>query len=205
MTTRTGFTIDPVIATPEDIQENIDLSYRLAEREAARSAKETEDTDGRVTADRLKDTQPTEVVALILRQALQDRASDVHIEPTESRLRIRFRIDGILHEVMNLPVERHPAIISRLKIMAGMNIAERRRPQDGQLIFEAENRSVDVRVAISNTVGGEMCVLRLLDNEQFTLISLGQFGHERRHPAGVPPTASSTLWDDHRLWSYGLR
>ena len=81
----------------------------------------------------------------------------------ENRLRIRFRIDGILHEVMNLPVEMHPTIISRLKIMCGMNIAERRRPQDGQLSFEAPGRSVDVRVAISGTVTGEMSVMRLLD------------------------------------------
>ena len=77
---------------------------------------------------------------MLLSQALQDRASDVHIEPSENRLRIRFRIDGILHTVIDLPMEMHPAVISRLKIECGMNIAERRRPQDGQLDFQTRDR-----------------------------------------------------------------
>ena len=124
----------------------------------------------------LRDSGPAHVIALLLQQALQDRASDIHIEPSEIRLRIRFRIDGILHEVMNLPLEMHPTIISRLKIMFGLNIAERRRPQDGQLNFEAADRTVDVRVGISGTVAGEMAVLRLLDNKKFTLLTLDQLG-----------------------------
>ena len=174
LTTRTGCTIDPVIATPDDIQENIDLSYRAIERQAATAL--TEDGSARPTADALRNSQPAEIVQTLLVQALQDRASDIHLEPSETRLRIRYRIDGILHEVMNLPPEMHPAMISRLKIMSGMNIAERRRPQDGQLNFEALDREVDVRVAISPTVAGEMAVLRLLDNQKFSLISLGQLG-----------------------------
>ena len=113
---------------------------------------------------------------MLLRQALQDRASDIHLEPSDNRLRIRFRIDGILHEVTNLPAEMHPTIISRLKIMSGLNIAERRRPQDGQLYFEGPDRKIDVRVAISGTVAGEMAVLRLLDKEKFTLLGLEQLG-----------------------------
>jgi general secretion pathway protein E len=124
----------------------------------------------------MKDALPAQVIALLLTQALQDRASDIHIEPAETRLRIRFRIDGLLHDVMQLPMEMHPSIISRLKIMSGMNIAERRRPQDGQLNFAAQNRSVDVRVAICNTASGEMAVLRLLDNKKFTLLTLDQLG-----------------------------
>ena len=79
---------------------------------------------------------------------------------------------------MNLPLDMHPTIISRLKIMCGMNIAERRRPQDGQLIFEVMDRTVDVRVAISGTVAGEMSVLRLLDDKKFTLLSLDQLGFQ---------------------------
>ena len=136
ITTRTGLTIEPVIATPEDIQENIEISYRAAEREAARDASGVGQANGRPSAEALRNTQPAEVVQTLLIQALQDRASDIHVEPSETRLRIRYRIDGILHEVMNLPPEMHPAIISRLKIMSGMNIAERRRPQDGQLNFD---------------------------------------------------------------------
>ena len=177
LTTRTGRKIEPVISTPEDIHENIDLSYRALEREAQQKLA-TDPTEGMSAAEAMKSSQPAEVAQAILLQALQDGASDVHIEPTEARLRIRYRIDGILHEVMNLPPEMHPAILSRIKIMSGLNIAERRRPQDGQLNFEAADRAVDVRVAISNTSEGEMAVLRLLDNQKFTLISLGQLGME---------------------------
>jgi len=174
---RTGYIIDPVIATADDILEQIDLSYRLTQSLSVDTLPEEEGpADERVTAKRLRDALPTQVISLLLSQALQDRASDIHVEPTETLLRIRFRIDGILHEIMELPMEMHPALISRLKIMSGMNIAERRRPQDGQLNFEAQNRTVDVRVAVSNTATGEMCVLRLLDNKKFTLLSLDQLG-----------------------------
>ena len=171
---RTGCTIEPVITTDEDIKEHVDREYRL-------TARPLEDGDGqgpleRVTARHLRDALPAEVIELLLRQALQDRASDIHIEPSGNRLRIRFRIDGMLHEVMNLPLEMHPTIISRLKIMSGLNIAERRRPQDGQLNFENAGQIIDVRLAISGTVAGEMAVLRLLDKEKFTLLGLGQVG-----------------------------
>ena len=93
---RTGSAIDPVIATSEDIEEHIDLAYRLAERAAAESPEDAETAVGRITANQLQHTQPAQVVDLLLHQALQDRASDIHIEPEEYRLRIRFRIDGIL-------------------------------------------------------------------------------------------------------------
>jgi general secretion pathway protein E len=173
---RTGYIIEPVIATSEDIQEQIDLSYRLTQPLTVAESQELAHPGERVTAKHLREALPTQVISLLLSQALQDRASDIHIEPTETRLRIRFRIDGILHDVMELPMEMHPALISRLKIMSGMNIAERRRPQDGQLNFEAQNRTVDVRVAVANTATGEMAMLRLLDNKKFTLLTLNQLG-----------------------------
>ena len=177
---RTGHAIDPVISTPKDIVEQIDLSYRLTELSGATSesdAGEGSPAAGRLTASSIREAQPAEVIDLLLKQALQDRTSDIHLQPTESRLRIRFRIDGILHDVMNLPLELHPTFISRLKIMSGMNIAERRRPQDGQFSIEVQNRKVDVRVAVSSTVTGEMAVLRLLDKE-FTVMGLDQLGME---------------------------
>lgn len=172
LTIRTGYIIEPVIATPKDITEHIDLSYRLTEVGGEGGSQEE---DVRVTAKLIRDAQPAEVIDLLLRQALQDRTSDIHIQPTETKLRIRFRIDGILHDVMNLPLELHPTFISRLKIMSGMNIAERRRPQDGQFSVEVQNRAVDVRVAVSSTVTGEMAVLRLLDKE-YTVFGLDQLG-----------------------------
>ncbi len=177
LSSRTGYTIDPVITTEEDLQEHIDRAYRITAQPL--SGVRSGDADlsgGRLTAQTLRASGPAEVINLLLNQALQDRASDIHIEPSDSRLRIRFRIDGILHEVMNLPKEMHPTIISRLKIMCGLNIAERRRPQDGQLVFEVMDRTVDVRVAISSTVAGEMAVLRLLDDKKFTLLTLDQLG-----------------------------
>jgi general secretion pathway protein E len=170
---RTGYIIEPVVTTAEDIQEHVDLFYRLTRQLDDKAPGEPSE---RVTAKHLREALPARVIDLLLRQALQDRASDIHVEPAADRLRIRFRIDGILHEVMTLPVEMHPTIISRLKIMCGLNIAERRRPQDGQLNFEVQDRTVDVRVAISGTVGGEMAVLRLLDNKKFTLLGLDQLG-----------------------------
>ncbi len=171
----TGCSIEPVIATSEDILEHLDIAYRWSETLSTGPSEETPAATGRLTARVLGEAPPAQVIDLLLRQALQDRASDIHIEATEARLRVRFRIDGILHDVTNLPLEVHPTIISRLKIMSSMNIAERRRPQDGHFTAEAQNRKVDVRVAVSNTVYGEMAVLRLLD-KKFTLLGLEQLG-----------------------------
>ena len=175
---RTGRIIDPVVTTGDDIQEHIDLYYRLSEALESTDVDEDGQPNERVTSRKVREAGPAQVINLLLRQALQDRASDIHIEPAEERLRIRFRIDGILHEVMNLPMDMHATIISRLKIECGMNIAERRRPQDGQLNFEAHGREIDVRVAVSGTVTGEMAVLRLLDNAKFTLLGLEQLGFD---------------------------
>ena len=169
-----GRFIDPVIATIEDILEHIDIAYRLTET-LALASQEGRKPAGRVTAGALQEASPARIIDLLLAQALQDRASDVHIEPAESRLRIRFRMDGILHDAVRLPQELRPALISRIKIVSGMNIAERRRPQDGQFTVNLHDRNVDVRVAVSNTVEGEMAILRLLD-KGFTLRGLGQLG-----------------------------
>lgn len=171
----TGRTIEPVIATADDIREHIDLAYRLTQDFSDLDLGGAEGADGKLTAGVLRDSPPARVIDLLMRQALQDRSSDIHIEPEEDRLRVRFRIDGILHDVMNLPLEMLPTIISRLKIMSGMNIAERRRPQDGQFSFRVQNRTVDVRAAISGTVTGEMAVLRLLE-KGFELIGLDRIG-----------------------------
>ena len=115
LASRTGFTIDPVITTEEDLQEHVDRAYRItAQPLSGVKAAETDLTQDRLTAQTLRESGPAQVINLLLQQALQDRASDIHIEPSDSRLRIRFRIDGILHEVMNLPLDMHPTIISRL-------------------------------------------------------------------------------------------
>jgi general secretion pathway protein E len=185
LSVRTGRAIDPVIATVEHIRDHISISYRsaaVAERQAEGGVPVPQ---GRLTAATLRQVPPSEVVDLLVGQALTDRASDIHIEPTESSLRVRFRIDGILHDVMALPLEMHPAVISRLKIMCGLNIAERRRPQDGQFSLTRGERTVDVRTAISGTVLGEMAVLRGLDQLGMNDMAAEGFRKLLRLPYGI--------------------
>ncbi|MFI5564267.1 GspE/PulE family protein [Amycolatopsis japonica] len=129
-------------------------------------------TDNAVAND---DAPVVQVVTQIITQALRDRASDVHIEPRADRLRIRYRIDGVLHDVLDLPGSMGPAVVSRIKILGGMNIVERRRPQDGQIGMEVEGRAVDIRVSTTSVVGGEKVVLRLLDKSR-PLLGLPQLG-----------------------------
>ena len=116
-----------------------------------------------------------QVVNKIVTQALRDRASDVHIEPGEDCVRVRFRIDGALNDVVELPVEMGQALVSRIKIMADMNIVERRRPQDGQFEMNIDGRDLDVRVSTTSTIWGEKTVLRLLDRTR-SLYRLGDLG-----------------------------
>ncbi len=172
---RTGAVVEPVIATPEDILEHIDIAYRLTEVSGEGEAGGEEKAGGGMSSKLLRDAPPAEVLDILVKQAIHDRASDIHLAPGESRMRVRFRIDGILHDVVNVPLIMHPMLMSRLKIMTGLNIAERRRPQDGQFTAEVQGRKVDVRVAISSTVHGEMAVLRLLD-KKFTVRGLDQLG-----------------------------
>ncbi len=112
---------------------------------------------------------------LIVEEAVKARASDIHIEPEEKRLRIRYRIDGVLHEVMSLPIKIHPPLTSRVKVMSDLNIADHLRPQDGQFSIEVKGKSVDVRVATSPTVHGETVVMRLLDKST-AVMELPQLG-----------------------------
>src|SRR5207342_546581 len=112
----------------------------------------------------VEDAPIVKYVNLLITQAIQDRASDIHLEPTETDLRVRFRIDGVLHEVMRSPKAIQSGVISRLKIMADINIAERRIPQDGRLSVNAHGKKVDLRVATLPTVWGEKVVMRILDN-----------------------------------------
>ena len=115
------------------------------------------------------DAPVVQVVDRILTQAMRDRTSDVHIEPSEDVVRVRFRIDGALKEILVLPAAMGLGLVSRIKIMAGMNIVERRRPQDGQLTTTVDGKDVDVRVATTATIWGEKCVMRILDKTRSVL------------------------------------
>ncbi|MCW5893629.1 MAG: Flp pilus assembly complex ATPase component TadA [bacterium] len=102
-------------------------------------------------------------VNAVLCEAVRAGASDVHVEPSERRVGVRFRIDGVLHDVVEAPLALHGAVVARTKIMAGLDIAERRLPQDGRIAVRVGGRDVDVRVSVVPTTGGERLVLRLLD------------------------------------------
>ena len=171
-----------LIAPRAQVQQAIDSSYR-ALAAIGRHVKAFESSEalrpktalaamGEATTD---DAPVVQVVNLVMTQALRDRASDVHIEPQDDALRVRFRIDGALHDAIDLPPSIGPALISRLKIMAGMNIVERRRAQDGQLTMTVDDREIDVRVATVATIWGEKCVLRLLDRSR-SLLRLANLG-----------------------------
>ena len=184
LTTVTKKRIEPVLSTRQEIQEAIARHYRVSgeiEKQLSQipgqQAGEEASTrqQARLSAQVIAQAPVVRALDLLLSQAVRDRASDVHIEPQRDRMRVRFRTDGILHEMMGLPLSVHAPLISRIKIMAGMNIAERRRPQDGQFNFITDNREVDVRVATSNTIYGEMAVLRVLD-KTFALYTLAQLG-----------------------------
>jgi len=124
----------------------------------------------------LDDQAPVvQLVAKIVSQALRDRTSDIHIEPLDDRLRIRFRIDGHLVEAFSLPLSAHNALTSRLKIMSEMNIVEKRAPQDGQFSTKVDGKEIDVRVATVATVFGEKIVMRILDKSK-SQVGLGELG-----------------------------
>ncbi len=124
------------------------------------------------------DSPVAKVVTMLVTEALRDRASDIHLEPSDGVLRVRFRIDGALHDVLNLPVSMAGALVSRIKILANMNIVERRRAQDGQFATEVDGRGIDIRVSTMATVFGEKCVLRVLDKSR-SLYKLGELGMTR--------------------------
>jgi type IV pilus assembly protein PilB len=109
------------------------------------------------------DASVVEVLDAIVTHALRDRASDIHIEPQPGRARVRYRVDGVLHEVLELPPGSGGPIVSRIKVLAGMDITEKRRPQDGQVSMVVDGRSIDFRVSTMPGLTGEKCVLRILD------------------------------------------
>jgi type IV pilus assembly protein PilB len=182
----TGLPIAPKIAGPSDILVNLTRIHSMHPRlvEAARTLEESRPEmrlDRVMTLELAGVTSGSpavEIVNLLIRQGLRDRASDIHIEPQKDYLRIRFRIDGVLQDMAHLPTSTGAALASRVKIMAGMNIVERRRAQDGQISVNVDDRQLDVRVATIETIWGEKLVMRLLDRSR-SLITLPQLGFSR--------------------------
>jgi type IV pilus assembly protein PilB len=180
----TGRSVTLAVAPDAGVKRAIDTSYKalagvdqhLKAFEAA-TAETLRRAGGQTTVDDgLSDDAPVvQVVNLVITQGLRDRASDIHIEPQDGRVRVRFRIDGALHDILALPEDIGPALVSRIKIMAGMNIVERRRPQDGQIATTVDGRALDIRVSTTATIRGEKVVMRLLDKSKplFRSVDLG--------------------------------
>ncbi len=184
----TGLEIEPVVAAQEDIVAAIARLYGVgslddAMRQAAGIDIETsspaDDRIEEISIEKLRtmvDEAPiVRLVNLIINQAIADSASDIHVEPHRRILQIRYRVDGILRDVMAPPKPVQPAMVSRIKIMANMDIAERRLPQDGRIHVVAEGKEYDLRVSTLPTVFGEKVVMRILD-QSTARIGLGKLG-----------------------------
>ena len=167
-----GKRVSPSIATEDDIKNTIDKYYRseTVKKAVEEFKREYEFSDEEIESNILNEVNDAPIVRLvdsIIMQAVQSRASDIHIEPTANSLRIRFRVDGELTDVMKPEKNTHGAIVTRIKIMAKMNIAEKRLPQDGRIEMNEEKRNLDLRVSTIPTIYGEKVVIRVVDNTKF--------------------------------------
>src|SRR5579872_1775072 len=169
---KTGLTIKTFAASPTDVKNAINAQYRQElVGEVGRAVKETEELNETnqtktVNSDQIgqiiKEAPIAKIVATILEYAVNSRASDVHIEPMEDRVRVRYRIVGILYDRLSLPKSVQDAVISRIKVLSEMKIDEHRTPQDGRFNFKVGDQEVDLRISILPTVHGEKIVMRLL-------------------------------------------
>ena len=165
----TKMRVKSIAGRVDEVREAIDLNYKgygEIEKQISNVSIGEEITDERLAMDAAFDAPLAQALTMIVEEAVKTRASDIHLEPQENSLRVRYRIDGILHEMMSLPISINRAIISRIKILSDMNIADHLRPQDGQFSFDAKGRPIDIRVATVPCVTGEMAVLRLLDKSR---------------------------------------
>ena len=176
--TITGRDVRPVVATANDVEQSIQKFSGMSEQVEALASEAADalDSETGVTVEAAVEDAPiVKLVQAIMTQAAADRASDVHIEPTETDVRVRFRVDGVLHEVMHSPKSVQAGLISRLKVMGDLNIAEKRIPQDGRVSLRLNNRSLDLRLATLPTVHGEKIVIRILDKTN-ALLALSELG-----------------------------
>jgi type IV pilus assembly protein PilB len=166
---KTGLNVRAFAAAPNAVQAAIEMQYKqalvgqvgeaLKESEALNKPKTVDSTQ---IAEIIKEAPIAKIVSTILEYALKSRASDVHIEPEEDRVRVRYRIDGILYDRLSLPKAVQESVISRIKILSDMKIDEHRTPQDGRFGFKADDKEVDLRISVLPTVHGEKIVMRLL-------------------------------------------
>lgn len=174
----TSLVIKPVVTTETEITKAINQNYgaggnleelvKKAERSGVELLKGEEDAPEKL--ERVAgETSVVQLVNIIVSKAVSEKASDIHIEPDEDTLRVRMRIDGVLQESVNLPLKMHPAVMSRVKILGELDIAEKRTPQDGRFIVKMGSRDIDVRLSTLPTIFGEKAVMRLLDKSSMIL------------------------------------
>ena len=191
--------VKPVLAAEDDIADAIERYYGGEESTVDNMLREF--TEGELAEQEEEEGDEGEgdapivrLVSLIVSDAVQARASDIHVEPLANRLRIRYRIDGVCQEVESPPKRLQNSIVARLKLMAGMDLAEKRRPQDGRIPMKVQGRDLDLRVSDIPTTGGESIVMRILDKEsaKVSLVELGfhpadleQFRRIIRRPNGI--------------------
>lgn len=175
----TGLDVEPVIAMENELRAALARHFGLKdsiEKLMGDFAGQDDDTGEEMGLEQLKalveDAPIVKIVNSLVQQAVQERASDVHVEPQEGRLLVRYRVDGVLREVTDFPKRMQAPIVSRLKIMAELDIAERRNPQDGRIQLIVADREIDVRMSTLPTIFGEKVVMRILDK------SKGLFGLE---------------------------
>jgi type IV pilus assembly protein PilB len=189
----TELTIRPVLGKLTDITTSLDRFYReISSHKDASNLLADLDDNVEVVADKQEEVNLDEMAAagaevgvvklvnMILGNAVQARASDIHIEPGEYDLNIRYRVDGDLRKVMSPPKQSHQPIVTRIKILSNLDIAERRLPQDGRMVVKMGKREVDIRVSILPTIFGEKVVMRILDKDAFekSVTNLGFNQHD---------------------------
>jgi type IV pilus assembly protein PilB len=175
----TGRDIKVGITTLTEIQTNLDRLYSLQGNLEEAIVEMYNDTElPQETSESGADDAPViQLVSNVLDQGVREGASDIHVEPYEKTARIRYRVDGALYTAFDYPVTLHPAVSARMKIMAGMDIAERRKPQDGRILIKVSGRRIDLRVSSLPTLNGEKMVLRILDQES-SAVGLERLGLE---------------------------
>ncbi len=187
-----------VVSTKADVLGAINRYYRLdsaaeslAEEAAAAHDAEQRTLEEAISSAGAEDAPIIKLVNLLITQAINDRASDIHVEPQERHVLVRYRVDGVLHEVMRPPKSVQAGMTSRLKIMADINIAERRVPQDGRISLNIQGKQIDIRMATLPTVHGEKIVMRILDKSS-VMLELSDLGflpgnYERFEKSFVKP------------------
>lgn len=185
----TGKNIDIVISAPSQIERAIDQFYTDSAQVMAQAAKDIQDDEFHLIGDETKNnmTDPSEgdegpvirMVNLVIKEAIRQRASDIHMEPSDTGMRVRFRIDGILQDALTIPKDSQNSVVVRIKIMSNLDITAYQIPQDGRFKMRLSNQEIDFRVSLLPTTFGQKVVMRVLDKSNLS-IGLSKLGFSKR-------------------------